>query len=188
MVETILPATFGGKPVWRVVHRDPDPTEKGGESFDMYEVDRETLFPMRSVMRREGFFLSLTFEGDRVEIEREEGNQKSKTEVRVHDPMPEGPGVRVLVAALPLRVGYTKQFPIVDRFAADEAHRVATMTLTVPKQTTLETRHGRHETLEVVIAANDGSSSSTHWVRPEPPRYPYRIEYVRGDLRLVSDV
>ena len=188
MVETILPATYAKKAVWRVVHRDPDPTEKDGGSFDMYDVDRETLVPVRSVMRREGFFLGLTFDGDRVEIEKIEGEQKSKTEVRVRNPMPEGPGVRVLVAALPLRVGYTAEFPVVDRWASDEAHRVTTMKLTVPKRATMETRLGRREVLEVVLAASDGSSSSRHWVRAEPPRYPYKIEYVRGELHLVSEV
>jgi len=188
MVETILPATYAGKAVWRVVHRDPDPTEKDGGAFDMYDVDRETLVPVRSVMRREGFFLGLTFDGDRVEIEKIEGEQKSKTEVRVRNPMPEGPGVRVLVAALPLRVGYAAEFPVVDRWAGDEAHRVTTMKLTVPKSITMETRLGRREVLEVVIAAIDGSSSSRQWVRAEPPRYPYKIEYARGDLHLVSEV
>jgi hypothetical protein len=63
MVETVLPATYKGKAVWRVIHRDPDPTQEGGDSFDMYDVDRETLVPLRSVMRREGFFLGLAFEG-----------------------------------------------------------------------------------------------------------------------------
>jgi hypothetical protein len=188
MIETVLPATYAGKAVWRVVHRDPDPTEKDGGSFDMYDVDRETLVPVRSVMRREGFFLGLTFEGDSVEIEKVEGDQKSKTEVRVRNPMPEGPGVRVLVAALPLRVGYTAEFPVVDRWASDEAHRVTTMKLDVPKRATMETRLGRREVLEVVLAANDVSSSSRHWVRTEPPRYPYKIEYIRGDLHLISEV
>ena len=153
----------------------------------MYDVDRQTLVPVRSVMRQEGFFLGLTFDGDRVEIEKIEGEQKSKTEVRVRNPMP-GPGVRVLVAALPLRVGYKAEFPVVDRWAADEAHRVTTMRLSVPKRATMETRLGRREVLEVVLEASDGSSSSRHWVRAEPPRYPYKIEYVRGDLHLVSEV
>ena len=188
MVETVLPATYAGKSVWRVVHRDPDPTEKDGGSFDMYDVDRQTLVPLRSVMRREGFFLGLTFDGDRVEIEKVEGDQKSRAEARVRNPMPEGPGVRVLVAALPLRVGYTAEFAVVDRWAADEAHRVTTMKLTVPKRATMETRLGRREVFEVVLAASDGSSASRHWVRAEPPRYPYKIEYVRGDLHLVSEV
>jgi hypothetical protein len=188
MVETILPATWRGKPVWRVVHRDPDPTEKGADSFDMYDVDRETLVPRRSVMRREGFFLGLTFDGEEVEIERDEEGRKSTEKVRVRNPMPEGPGVRVLVAGLPLRVGFSREFPVVDRWAVDQAHRVAMVKLSVPRQTNVETRLGRREAFEVVIAANDGSSSSTHWVRMEPPRYPYRIEYRRGGLHLVSEV
>ena len=52
----------------------------------------------------------------------------------------------------------------------------------------METRLGRREALEVVIEASDGSSSSRQWVRAEPPRYPYKMEYVRGDLHLVSEV
>jgi len=68
------------------------------------------------------------------------------------------------------------------------ARRPTTMKLTVPKSITMETRLGRREVLEVVLAAIDGSSSSRHWIRAEPPRYPYRIEYVRGDLHLVSEV
>ena len=94
----------------------------------------------------------------------------------------------MLVAALPLRIGYTAEFPVVDRWATVEAHRVTTMTLTVPKRVTMKTRLGRREVLEVVLAASDGSSSSRHWVRAEPPRYPYKIDYVRGDLHLVSEV
>ena len=157
----------------------------------MYDVDRQTLVPVRSVMRREGFFLGLTFDGDRVDIEKVEGDQKSKAEVRVRNPMPEGPGVRVLVAALPLRVGYTAEFSrswIAGPRTRLPAPRVTTMKLTVPKRATMETRLGRREVLEVVLAASDGSSSSRHWVRAEPPRYPYKIEYVRGDLHLVSEV
>jgi hypothetical protein len=188
MVETVLPASHRGKSVWRVIHRDPDPTEEGGDSFDMYDVDRETFVPVRSVMRREGFSLALTFEGDRVEIERNEGDQKSTTEVKVLNPMPEGPGIRVLIAALPLRVGYSKEFPVVDRWARDEAHRVANVKLTVPGRRTIDTRLGRVDALEVELAASDGSSSSKHFVRTEPPRYPFRIEYKRGDLNLVSEV
>ena len=71
MVETILPATYRGKPVWRVIHRDPDPTDAGADFYDMYDVNPETLVPIRSVMRREGFSLALTFDVDRVEIERD---------------------------------------------------------------------------------------------------------------------
>ena len=36
MVETVLPATYAGREVWRVVHRDPDPVADGAAgSYDM---------------------------------------------------------------------------------------------------------------------------------------------------------
>ena len=98
------------------------------------------------------------------------------------------PGAALLIAALPLRVGYTKEFPVVDRWARDEAHRISNVKLSVPGIRTIETRLGRLEALEVELAASDGSSSSRHFVRTEPPRYPFRIEYKRGDLNLVSEV
>ena len=188
MVETILPASHRGQPVWRVVHRDPDPTDPDGDAYDMYDVDRKTFAPIRSVMRRKGFSLALTFEGERVEIEKSEGDQRSASEVKVLDPMPEGPGIRVLIAGLPLRVGYTKEFPVVDRWARDEAHRVTNVKLSVPGIRTIDTRLGRLEAMEVELASTDGSSSSKHFVRTEPPRYPFRIEYKRGNTNLVSEV
>ena len=188
MVETVLPATYRGKEVWRVIHRDPDPTDKGGDSYDMYDVDRQTLGPVRSVLWRQGFSLALNFEGDRVEIEKTEGDRKSTSEVQVRNSMPEGPGIRVLIAGLPLRVGYSRDLSIVDRWARDDAHRVKTVKLTVPGIRTIDTRLGRLEAMEVELAASDGSSSSKHFVRTEPPRYPFRIEYKRGETSLVSEV
>lgn len=188
MVETVLPATFEGKPVWRVVHRDPDPTRGDAASFDMVDVDRGSLAPVRSVMRREGFALSLDFRGDRVEIEKRDGDVATRFEVRVRNPMPEGPGTRVLLAGLPLRPGYATEFPVVDRWARDESHRVSNVRLTVPRRLRLQTRLGACEVFEVLLAASDGSSRSRHWVRSEPPYYPFKIEYTRADLRLVSEV
>ena len=187
MVETVLPATHRGQEVWRVIHRDPDPTDEGGGSYDMYDVHRETLAPVRSALWRPGFSLALTFEGDRVEIEKTEGDRKSTSE-QVRNSMPEGPGIRVLIAGLPLKVGYSKEFPIVDRWARDDAHRVKNVKLSVPGRRTIDTRLGRVEALEVDLASADGSSSSKHFVRTEPPRYPFRIEYKRGETNLVSEV
>jgi len=155
----------------------------------MYDVDRESLVPLRSVMRRQGFALSLSFRGDRVEIERRDEDVQTRSEVRVRNPMPEGPGTLVLLAGLPLRPAYATEFPVVDRWASDEAHRVSTVRLTVPGRTRIQTRlGGACDALEVLLAAKDGSSSSRHWVRADPPYYPFKIEYTRGDLHLVSEV
>jgi hypothetical protein len=188
MVETVLPATYKGRAVWRVVHRDPDPTQEGADSFDMYDVDRETLVPLRSVMQREGFYLGLSFEGEKVTLDKREGDQRQQTEVRVRNPMPEGPGMRVLLAALPLRPGYETSFPIVDRWAADETRRIQTVDLSVPQRRKIRTRMGEIDALEVILAPRDGAFRIQTWVRAHPPRYSLNTEYVRGDLRLVSEV
>jgi len=189
LVETILPATYRGKDVWRVVHRDPDPTADGAHnSYDMYDVDRDTLVPLRSVMEREGFRLELTFDGDKVKIEKREGDQRVQTEVRVENPMPEGPGQLVLLAALPLRPGYATRFPIVDRWSKDEDSRVAWIDLVVSERKEIRTRMGRCDVLEVVLTPRDGAFRIRKWVRAKPPYYPVKTEYTRGDLLLVSEV
>src|SRR5262249_12363751 len=69
LVEVILPATYRGRAVWRVVHRDADPTTPGSAaSYDMYDVDRATLVPVRSIMSREGLYLALAFDAGKVTI------------------------------------------------------------------------------------------------------------------------
>jgi hypothetical protein len=189
LVETILPATYKGKEVWRIVHRDPDPTADGSHnSYDMYDVDRKTLVPVRSIMDREGFHLELTFDGDKVTIEKREGQDHAKTEVRVQNPMPEGPGEAVLLAALPLRPGYTTSFPIVNRWPKDETSRVAWIDLVVSEHKQIRTRMGTCDVLEVVLTPRDASFRIRNWVRAKPPHYPVKTEYTRGDLFLVSEV
>ena len=187
MVETVLPATYADRDVWRVVHRDPDPTADGAAgSYDMYDLDRATLAPLRSVMSREGFELALTFQADRVKIEKRDGANREVTSVRVRNPMPEGPGMRVLLAALPLEDGFRTSFEIVDRW--DEARRVKTIDLTVARADTLATPLGRCQALEVTLAPRDGSFRIRNWVRLTPPHYPLKVEYTRGETVLVSEV
>src|SRR5215475_7937085 len=79
LIETVLPATHHGVPVWRIVHRDPDPTADGSvNSYDLYDVAMDTLRPLRSVMSRDGFLLSLSFEPGRVTIEKHEGAARTR--------------------------------------------------------------------------------------------------------------
>ena len=189
LLETILPATYRGKAVWRVVHRDPDPVADGTQNaYDLYDVDPDTLIPIRTVSAHEGFYLGLAFEGDRAIIEKREGETRVESEVRVERPMPEGPGLQVLLASLPLRPGYATTFSMVDRWARDEASRVQAMTLTVSGRQTIGTRMGRCDVLEVTVAPRDGSFRIRAWVRAEPPRYAVKMEYTRGDLFVVSEV
>jgi hypothetical protein len=189
MVETILPATYRGTPVWRIVHRDLDPTAAGTRNnYDMVDVDRTTLAPIRSIMEREGFHLALSFEGDRVTIEKQDGNDHLRTEVQVKDPRPEGPGQQILLASLPLQPGYTISFPIVDRWSSDEANRVVQIDLSVAGPRQIRTRIGLSDVLEVVLTPRNGAFRLRQWVRVQSPHYAVKTEYTRGDLHLVSEL
>ncbi|HKA86038.1 MAG TPA: hypothetical protein VKE22_00180 [Haliangiales bacterium] len=187
LVEVILPATYRGRAVWRVVHRDADPTTPGSAaSYDMYDVDRATLVPVRSIMSREGLYLALAFDAGKVTIDTRDENGSRRDEVTVRDPMPEGPGLTVLLASLPLRAGFRTSFAIVDRW--DEAARVKQMDLVVGASETIRTPLGRCDAREVTLAARDGTVRIRAWVRTEPPHYPLKMEYIRGELALVSEV
>jgi hypothetical protein len=189
MVETILPATFEGKPVWRVVHRDLDPTADGAHNaYDLVDVERTTLAPLRSIMDREGFRLALRFDGDRVMIEKDEGGEHQRTEVRVDHPRPEGPGEQVMLASLPLRAGYTTRFPIVDRWAKDEVNRVVEVDLSVVGARRLSTRTGLQAVYEVTLVPRNAAFQIREWVRVASPHYAVRTEYARGELHLLSEV
>jgi hypothetical protein len=74
----------------------------------------------------------------------------------------------------------------VDRW--DEARRVKPMDLTVARVDPIGTPLGRCEVLEVILAPRDGSFRIRNWVRPSPPHYPFKVEYTRGEMVLVSEV
>src|SRR5262249_28409052 len=117
LVETILPAIDDGRQVWRVVHRDADPTAPdGAASYDLYDVDRESLNPLRSVMQRPEMSLRLTFDAGRVTIETRDEHGDRREEIAVRDPRPEGPGLTVYLGSLPLRAGYRTRFRVIDRW------------------------------------------------------------------------
>src|SRR5262249_49455536 len=153
LVETILPATFRDRAVWRVVHRDLEP----GPGYDMYDVDQTSILPLRSVSRQEDMELELTFVGDTVTVSKRHGAEREESEVRATRPMPEGPGLQVLLAALPLHPGYVGSFVVVDRWAADDATRVKRTAVRVAGRDQIDTQLGRCDVLDVRVEPADGS-------------------------------
>jgi hypothetical protein len=189
MVETILPARYRNTDVWRIVHRDLDPTGDGAvNSYDMYDVDRSTGAPLRSVMERDGFRLAVTFAADHVAIERQDGADHLHSEAHAARPWPEGPGQQVTLASLPLRAGYTTTLSVVDRWAKDEANRVVQVDVSVTGPQQIRTRLGLCDVFEVVFASRNGAFRIRQWARATPPHYALKTEYARGDLHLVSEV
>jgi len=189
MIEAITRATFHNRPSWRVTHYTDDPAASERSDFDLYDVDVETLVPLRSVMRNPGLSLDLDFTRDMVTLRKKDEAGTSTERIPLTTPvMPEGPGLRVFVASLPIKDGYTAHFQSVDRWSGKEATRVKPMTLTVTGRRAASTPMGTRDVFEVLIRADDGSFRIAQRVRAEPPHYPFWMEYVRGTTTLVSEV
>jgi hypothetical protein len=102
---------------------------------------------------------------------------------------PEGPGLDVFVAGLPLVIGYKTRYAIVDRWGGHGSTRVKTVTLSVSKRTTENTLFGRHGIYEVLIKPDDGSFQISEKVLVRRPHFPVRVEYTReGKTYPVSEV
>ena len=192
MVETIFPATHQGKDVWRVVHRADDPSDMKFE-FDMYDVDRATLEPVRAVYKADQFFRSLSFQDGKVKIENLLEGKTSNSEISLSAKvMPaEGPGSNLFFASLPLKVGYVASFYVVDRWAADEKQSVHLMKCSVTGKETIKTQAGQFEVFVVVEEPVEGgnASRSKHWVLATAPHYSLRTEYTpRPGETKVSEV
>jgi hypothetical protein len=147
MITTITPASLGSRKTWRITDYSQDPASSKVNDYDLYDLDRETLAPLRSVMNTEEFHLELTF-GDKEVIYRKTTQQDTITE---NIPLstvvqPEGPGLEVFVAALPLAVGYKTQYAVVDRWGGHGNTRVKTVSLSVSKRAIEQTssRQARH--------------------------------------------
>ena len=179
MVETVYSASHQGKAVWRVVHRADDPSNKEF-AFDMYDVDRTTLKPVRTIYQADQFSRSLDFQGNKVRVESKEADKTSSSEIELPaNVMPaEGPGHTLFLAALPLSTGYTSSYYVVDRWTEDEKQRVRMMNLSVQGRETIETPAGKFETFVVVEQPASGKGSkSKHWVLAKAPHYSVRVEY-----------
>jgi hypothetical protein len=189
MIEAITRATFHNRPTWRVTHYADDPAASPTNDFDLYDVDVETLAPLRSVMRNPELSLDLDFTNEEVTLRKKDETGTSTERIPLKTSvMPEGPGLRVFVASLPLKPGYAARFYSVDWWSGKEATRVKTMNLAVTGRRTVDTPMGRRDVFEVLIRPDDASFRIAQRVRVEPPHYPFWMEYVRGTTTLVSDV
>ncbi|MGH9163060.1 MAG: hypothetical protein ACRD2X_24115 [Vicinamibacteraceae bacterium] len=190
MIETISRATYQGESTWRVTHYDQDPASTTVNSFDLYDLDRETLAPIRSVMRNEAFDLDLRFTPREVTLRRvaKDGGKLDERIVLKTAVQGEGPGLRLLTASLPLRPGLKFRYQQVDRWGGKGDSRVKPMTLSVVRHTRVETSFGDRDALEVVIEPDDKSFRIRSHVRAKLPYYPFDMEYVRGTTTLLSEV
>ena len=179
-VETITPALLDGRKTWRITHYSQDPTETRINDYDLYDLDRETLAPVRSVRNTEEYRLELVFRRNEVTLRKITSKNTSIERIPLATAVQaEGPGLDVFVAGLPLQPGYKARYAIVDRWSGHDRSRVKTITLSVLKTSIENTSLGRREIYEILIQPEDDSFQIKEKVLAEPPHYPVRVEYTR---------
>jgi len=179
-VETITPALLDGRKTWRITHYSQDPTETRISDYDLYDLDQETLAPIRSVRNTEEYRLELVFRRNEVTLRKITGENTSIERIPLATAVQaEGPGLDVFVAGLPLQSGYKARYAIVDRWGGHDKGRVKTITLTVIRKSIEHTPLGRREIYEILIQPEDDSFRIKEKVLAESPHYPLRVEYTR---------
>ena len=180
LVETITPASLDGRRTWRITHYPQDPVESNTNDYDLYDLDQSTFVPLRSVMNNEDSHLELLFAEKEVTLRQTRGKEAITEQIPLSGPVqPEGPGLDVFVARLPLAIGYKKHYAIVDRWGGHGSTRVKTVTLSVSHQFQKNTALGRLEVYDVLIRPDDGSFQIREQVFARSPHFPVRVEYTR---------
>lgn len=179
-VRTITPAMFGGHKIWRITDYLQDPTTTKVNDYDLYDVEQRTLTPVRSVMNTEELHLELIFSEKEVILHKITQQEDVTERIPVSTPVkPEGPGLDVFVASLPLAVGYQTRYAIVDRWSGHGVTRVKRVTLSVLRKATENTSLGKRDIYDVLIKPEDNSFQIKEKVLMTTPHFPVRVEYTR---------
>lgn len=190
LVETITPASLDGKKTWRITHYPQDPVESTTNDYDLYDLDQTSFAPLRGVMNNEDSHLELLFAEKEVTFRQTRGKETVTEQIPLSGPVePEGPGLDVFVARLPLSVGYKMRYAIVDRWGGQSSTRVKAMTLSVSNRFQKNTSMGSLEVYELLIRPDDGSFQISEQVLAHAPHFPVWVEYTReGKTNPASEV
>lgn len=190
LVETITPASLEGRKTWRITHYPQDPVDSNTNDYDLYDLDQSTFAPLRSVMNNDDSHLELIFAEKEVILRQTRGKETVTEQIPLNGPVqPEGPGLDVFVARLPLAVGYKTHYAIVDRWGGHGSTRIKATTLSVSNQFQKNTALGRLEVYDVLIRPDDGSFQISEQVFARAPHFPLRVEYTReGKMYPASEV
>lgn len=104
--------------------------------------------------------------------------------------IPEGPGLEIVVQAVPWRDGLRMNGVILDRWRGTGAVRNRAVSWAVEGRAILDTLTGRHETFRTNLAPVDGSFSIVGYITVARPHHLVRMEYVAaaGRKPLVSEM
>jgi hypothetical protein len=180
LVETITPASLEGRKTWRITHYPQDPVDSKTNDYDLYDLDQSTFAPLRSIVNNDDSHLELVFAEKEVTLRQTRDKETVTEQIPLAGPVqPEGPGLDIFVARLPLAVGYKTHYAIVDRWGGHGSTRVKAMTLSVANQFQKNTPLGMRDVYDVLIRPDDGSFQISEQVFARGPHFPVRVQYTR---------
>jgi hypothetical protein len=189
LVETITTANWEGQKTWRVTHYPQDPANSKINDYDIYDLDRTSLAPLRSISSREDGWLELRFSKAGVAIRSKTESADWSEHVDLHTAVQsEGPGLTAFVATLPLKAGYRLDYELVDRWSGRNNTRIKKMRLEVKSRRVIETVMGKKDSYEVSIQPDDRSFEIREFVVAQGLHWPLQMTYIRGATRVNSAV
>ena len=172
---TVEAAELDGRAVWRITeHYDMPPQFGGVTSVDTFDLDRETLKPVRR-FARSVMEMSFDYAGDAVTGAISGAGQNMPVNIVLDAPvMADGAGFELAVASMALEPG----FQGVVRFIDPLQQRVRTMRLTVEEGEEMTTDAGTFATYQVALTPIDGDDTGAQsmLVRRDAPHYVVRVE------------
>ena len=189
LIETITPATWQDRDSWRVTHYSSDPNHSKINAFDLYDLDRQSMAPLRSVSNSKNGKLELEYSNQSITVRSSTHRSRRSEKIKLRGPLlPEGPGLTALVATLPLQVGYTLNYQIVDRWSGNENSRLKNMTLRVTSRAIIASALGPVDCFEIFIQPTDNSFEIHEYAIAAGLHWPVRMTYTRRGTKLTSEV
>jgi len=187
-VETIYPASMEGERTWNVTHRSAFLDDESGNGFDYYVIDGESLRPIRSQMFHPG---RINYEIDFTETQGaltiNQGGEETAYTVELPGLLlPEGPGLGVLFAGLPLAEGYEVRFRQLARWSGTPPRlgKVVTTTLHVVDKDQLEIAGVSYPTFRMEMTDGEGGFTEV-WALAEAPHYWVKTNHRLDDGRFM---
>lgn len=182
--EIVIPTTrtlskieADGRSLWRIVDVAELPeTLGGGTAVDTFEVTTGTLLPVRRSSASMGGVLTFNFDGGQVKglISSPMGEIRVDTTYAGMTVMGDGGAFELLMAGLPLEVGYDETFNVFS----PQVQGVREMRVHVTGEDTVTTPAGAFEVFVIDFAPTDGSGmgASTVMVTKAAPHIGVRSE------------
>ncbi len=156
---TVAPARRGPARLWRVIDRIVSPM---GEGADTLDLDASTLMPVRRAGRQGPGSVALTFSPGGVRGSISSGAMTVPVDVKFPAlTLPDGAGIEVPLATLPLREGYRASLGVYDIMAGKSRPMVLAVTGTgnvAAAGTTIDAWKVE------LTSPDDPSSDETYWI------------------------